>query len=105
MILPKQKYVCFNALNLDYFFNLIKTFVKVSLGCYPTGQSWTAFNDGLSNALFSQMPAVSLTYPLVNGFFMFQLASGMTIESCSSICLANSFIFSGIGGFVLFFFK
>jgi hypothetical protein len=34
---------------------------------------------------------------------MFQLTSGMTVESCTIACLANSFVFTGIGGFDLFF--
>ena len=72
--------------------------IKVSLGCYPTGQTWIAFNDGLNSTMISQISGISSTFLLVNGLFMFQLTSGMTIQLCTNICLANSFIFTGIGG-------
>ncbi len=72
----------------------------MSLGCFPSGQTWAAFNDGLTSTMISKISGVSGScYTLVNGFCMFQLLSGMTLESCTSICLSNSFVFIGIGGF------
>jgi hypothetical protein len=85
----------------NYSINFYKN-IKVLIGCYPTDQTWIAFNDGITGTLISQIPGISSTYLLVNGFYMFQLANGMTVESCTKICFANTFLFSGIGGLGLF---
>jgi len=37
-------------------------------------------------------------YLLMNGFYMFTLTSGMTIDMCTSICLENKFFYSAIFG-------
>ena len=71
----------------------------VSVGCYPSGGIWAVFNDGLtSNMTLKIYDCVNPPQLLVNGYQMFKLTSGMTIESCTSICLENSFLFSAIGG-------
>ena len=79
----------------------LKTFTskKVSVGCYPSGGIWAVFNDGLTSNMTSKIHGcVNPPKLLVNGYQMFKLTNGMTIESCSSICLENSFLFSAIGG-------
>ena len=46
--------------------------------------------------MISQIADVSSSYQLVTGFYLVKLTAGMTIESCTSICLAESVVFAGI---------
>ena len=69
------------------------------MGCYPSGNTWAAFDDGLNKTMVSRIRGTSATSLLFTGYYRFGLASGMTKESCAKICFENSFLFSAIGGF------
>jgi hypothetical protein len=72
------------------------------MGCYPSGGIWAVFSDGLTSNMTSKIVGyVNSTNLLLNGYIAFKLTSRMTIESCTSICLENSFLFSAIGGFTI----
>ncbi len=71
------------------------------MGCYPTGKVYAAFNDGLTKNMTSEIIGWANPIVLVNGYYMFSLTRGMTIESCVKVCFEKSFLFAGIGRFVL----
>ena len=77
------------------------------MGCYSTGRLYDAFNDGLTVNVTSKISGSFISnspYLLMNGYYMFRLTSGMTIESCAKICHENLFLFSGLGRYRLFLF-
>ena len=81
--------------------------ILVSIGCFPTGRTYAAFNDGLTKNMTSEISGSVISnspYLLMNGFYMFRLTSGMTVEACARICLKNKFLFSATGGYRLLFY-
>ena len=76
----------------------------MSLGCYSSGGTWVAFDDGLTSEMASKIVGTLDISRRFNGFSIFRLTSGMTIESCTRVCLENSFLLSAIAGlgFILF---
>jgi hypothetical protein len=72
------------------------------MGCYPTGNTWAVFHDGLNKTMVSRIVGTSGTSLLLNGYYMFGLTSGITRESCAKICYEHLFQLSAIGGFEFF---
>ena len=72
------------------------------LGCFSSGSAFNMFKEGLTQYMISTIPGISSVDALVNGFYRFTLTSGMSINSCTSICLELKFAFSGISAGYLF---
>ena len=73
------------------------------IGCYPGGSlilgafSFDLLGCGLTQTILSNYNSnISYEWPQLNNAYLIMLNTGMTIEKCIDICLANGFVYAGL---------